>query len=35
VPASGTAELTAPAPGTYAYHCNIHGSMTGTLTVEG
>lgn len=33
VPASGTAELTAPAPGTYAYHCNIHVSMKGTLTV--
>ena len=33
VPASGTAELTAPAAGTYSYHCNIHVSMKGTLTV--
>ena len=22
-------------PGTYTFHCNIHGGMTGTLTVEG
>jgi plastocyanin len=29
-----TATFTAPAkPGTYKYHCNIHTSMTGTLTV--
>jgi plastocyanin len=29
---SGT--ITAPSePGTYAYHCNIHSQMTGTLTV--
>ena len=27
-------EFTAPAePGTYAFHCAIHASMTGTLTV--
>jgi plastocyanin len=29
-----SAELTAPTdPGEYAYHCSIHPSMTGTLTV--
>lgn len=28
--------LTAPtAPGSYTFHCEIHASMTGTLTVEG
>jgi plastocyanin len=31
----GTFELTAPAPGTYEYHCQIHPFMTGTLTVTG
>jgi plastocyanin len=31
-----TATFTAPAePGDYGYHCKIHPSMTGTLTVEG
>ena len=29
----GTFELTAPAPGTYRYHCEVHPFMTGTLTV--
>ena len=29
-------EFSAPdEPGTYTYHCSIHASMTGTLTVEG
>jgi plastocyanin len=26
--------FTAPAPGTYAFHCSIHSSMKGTLTVS-
>jgi plastocyanin len=29
----GTFELTAPEPGTYDYHCEVHPFMTGTLTV--
>ena len=29
----GTFELTAPAPGTYEYHCEVHPFMVGTLTV--
>ena len=28
-----TFSLTAPAPGTYEYHCEVHPFMTGTLTV--
>jgi plastocyanin len=36
VDAGQQAELTAPSqPGTYAFHCKIHPSMTGTLTVTG
>ena len=31
--ASATVEL--PGPGTYGYHCSIHTTMTGTITVEG
>jgi plastocyanin len=34
VPAGETVELTAPAAGTYPYHCNFHDTMTGTLVVE-
>ena len=30
---SATIEM--PGPGTYKYHCNIHPSMTGEITVEG
>ena len=33
-PAGETVELVAPGPGTYPYHCSIHSSMTGSLTVE-
>ena len=33
VPGGGTATLTIPAAGTYKIHCNIHGSMHGTITV--
>jgi plastocyanin len=33
VPANGTATFTAPAAGTYAFHCKIHPTMHGTLTV--
>lgn len=36
VPAGGSATFTAPdAPGEVAFHCEIHPSMTATLTVEG
>lgn len=36
VPGSGSASLTAPTkPGSYAYHCNYHANMHGTLTVQG
>jgi plastocyanin len=35
VDGGGTDELTLPdEPGSYAFHCNIHGSMQGTLVVE-
>jgi plastocyanin len=35
VSAGESASLTAPAePGTYAFHCSIHPSMKGTLTVD-
>jgi plastocyanin len=35
VAAGKTAEFDAPtAPGTYTFHCSIHPSMTGTLTVQ-
>ena len=30
---SGTFSHTFEEPGTYAYHCNLHGGMTGTVTV--
>ena len=33
VPGGKTATFTAPAAGTYKFHCNIHSSMHGTLTV--
>lgn len=33
VDAGKTATFTAPAAGTYKFHCNIHNFMTGTLTV--
>ena len=36
VDSGGTATFTAPTKaGSYAFHCNIHHSMTGTLTVTG
>jgi plastocyanin len=36
VAAGESATVSAPAdPGTYAFHCDIHPSMTGQLTVEG
>jgi plastocyanin len=36
VAAGESATISAPAePGTYAFHCEIHPSMTGQLTVEG
>ena len=36
VDGGGTATFTAPTKaGSYAFHCNIHHSMTGTLTVTG
>ena len=30
-----SATIDMPGPGTYGYHCNIHPSMTGEITVEG
>jgi plastocyanin len=36
VEGGGSEAITAPSqPGEYAFHCEIHSSMTGTLTVEG
>jgi plastocyanin len=36
VAAGATGSFTAPTePGAYPFHCSIHASMTGTLTVEG
>jgi plastocyanin len=34
VPAGETVTVTAPAGGTYAFHCKIHSSMKGDLTVS-
>lgn len=32
---AGTTTFTAPTkPGAYPYHCNFHGNMKGTITVE-
>jgi plastocyanin len=33
VPAGKTATFTAPKAGTFKFHCNIHSSMHGSLTV--
>lgn len=35
VGAGGTAEVKFDSVGTFAYHCEIHPSMTATVTVEG
>jgi len=35
VAAGGTFDLTFDTAGVFAYHCNIHPSMTATVTVEG
>lgn len=35
VPQDGTFSFTFLTPGTYAYHCEIHPNMTGTITVTG
>lgn len=36
VEGGGSEAITAPSqPGEYAFHCEIHSSMTGTLTIEG
>lgn len=34
VPAGGTADLVVAAAGTYAIHCRIHQSMTGSITIS-
>lgn len=31
----GSASITVDAPGEYTFHCSIHPSMTGSITVEG
>jgi plastocyanin len=33
IDAGGSADATAPAAGTYGFHCRFHASMTGTLIV--
>jgi plastocyanin len=34
IPPNGTFVATMSAPGTYVYHCSIHPTMTGTVTVN-
>lgn len=34
LPAGGSAAHSFSTPGTYSYHCSIHPSMTGTITVK-
>ena len=35
IPIGGSAEITFDEAGTFPFHCNIHSSMTGSITVEG